>query len=394
MFFGGECLPCCGVGCSEERALQTWLALQATPLRCTISGAIPASDAATGGRAFATSFAVSGGPNNGKFISGTRVETTPEAFLNGTNGTSTLYYVAGKARNTFGTYDLAVDLTPRPQFVDQESDYTQWKPPFEWSPQIPPFGYVRFVHTASLFTLIVTLRVDAIAATEGLAFANSACRVTGSAYAVTQRQHASETVAFASRISTSVQSFGTLRVANGSWTALGATGESASRVFAYCNDPRYGTQTYYDGWGQEPSKPDSVAWQAAIEARSGGTLAVASPGVLSGASPIVYGLAPHQWLPFSWGRTSVPAWASSITFDATSWAGGGGFPDSIQANWCAGGVSAAGSSFVRPSGAQYGLPARLPTAPRGVPADSNVATPLLTGGTPAGVSLGFSVFPA
>lgn len=394
MFFGGQCLPCCGTGCSEERALQTWLALQATPLRCTVSGAIPSSDQAVSGRAFATSFRVTGGVNDGKFISGQRVETTPEAFLNNSNGTTTLYYVDGKSRNEFGTYDLAVDLTPRPQFVNLESDYTQWKPPFEWSPQIPPFGYVRYVHSASQFTLIVTLRVDAIAASEGLAFANSACRVTGTAYAVTQRRHATETVAFGTRLSTSVESYGTLRVARGSWAALGSTFESASRVYTYCNNPRIGTQTYYDGYGQSPGKPDSVPWQDAIESRCSASLGVLSPGLLSGSSPVVYGLAPHQWLPFSWGRTAVPAWAASVKFDPTSWSGGGGFPDSIQANWCAEGVAPASSSFVRPAGAQFGISPPFPPEPRGVPADSNISSPLLTGGSPPGVTIGFSVSPA
>lgn len=388
MYFGGDCLPCCG-GCSDDRAYQTWLDLIASPLQCTISGTIPASDAAVGGRAFATSFA----KTNGGFVSGSRNESTAEAFLNSTSGTSSIYYVASKPQNNFGTYDLAVDLTPRPVGITMESDYTQWKPPFEWTSSQPAFGYARFVHAASLFTLIVTLRVDAIAATGGMTFAGSACRVTGSAYVVTQRQHAIESVPFASRFSTSVQSFGTLRVATGSWDALERVGGSDSRVFLYCNDRRYGTYTYYNGWAQSPGKPSGLAWQPAIEARAGGSLAVASANVLSGTSPIVYGLAPYRWLPFASAGNST-AWASSISFNPTTYTGGGGFPDSIEANWCGGGVTPAATSFVRPPGAEYAFPAQLPPAPRGVPTGSNIEPPLLTGGTPPGVLLGFSVTPA
>jgi hypothetical protein len=349
---GSPCSPCCKETCTDAVAFKTWQSLVATPMRCTIAGTIPARDAATSTNMPIVITRPSGG---NRAISGSSItRPTSEAFLTdptirqGFPGASIGHfneYTNAKSAQTFGEYDLAVDLTPVGSGGGlYDSDYTQWIG--RRDAYIPPVGYVRYVSASASHVVVVTLTVLAEQSESPSIFSRT-CKVSAVVDCATFWETAYDVAPLAARLGVTTSTYGTTEIAQLPTDVLyGSSGANIGPQVLQltCNSGSNSRAARLQGWWQSSLKPQTLTWTKLPEMVATAVLQQGTFG-FTGQSRLFFCSVPGQWLPWS---PSLPRGALSVY--ESFWASGLNYQnngDTVFVNVCSGGISDSEKNYRR-----------------------------------------------
>jgi hypothetical protein len=316
---GGPC-GCCG--CTPDTAYTLWKKLRASRLRLTISGEIPKSDDAATAAPYAISFYGKNTAGEGWFAQGTVQpfavpSESPEVFARPING----YFLQGKEPETFGTYDLLVDLTERDYY--NPGSYTAWYPyEFEnYNPANPiPVGYVHYFHRTEVLTVLAVAKIRAVGGENVLT--DSPCSCTVKVYVGTRRKFFVDGQIYLNgqpnlgrRAGITVATYD--GVASGGLVGVPdfAIYDGNKTKWGVASIPAYQQIGPGGAWWTSLSLPEQVAWRTELESYT--ELDIDSASLPSLSSPVSFARRPEQWLENTDNSTDAdggPTFAASQSF--------------------------------------------------------------------------------